>query len=77
LQTDYVAILGALKAGVYEDYTYIPVKHYFIYNQPTQSTHYLAKHVLGQLVFTVHLHTTLHTPNSESPLVTVVNVTAK
>ena len=76
LQTEYVAILGVLKAALYEDYTYIPVKHYFIYNQPTQSTHYLAKRVLGQLVLTVYLHTTLHIPNSESPLVTTVNVKA-
>jgi len=35
LQTEYVAILG-VKAALYEDYTYIPVKHYIIYNQPTQ-----------------------------------------
>jgi hypothetical protein len=76
LQTEYVVILGVLKAALYEDYTYVPVKHYFNYNQPTQSTDYLAKRVLGQLVFTAYLHT-LHIPNSKSLLVTVVKVKVK
>jgi len=74
LQTEYVATLGVLKVALCEDYTYVPVKHYL---QPTQSTHYPAKRVLGQLVFTVYLHTTLRIPNSESPLVTIVKVKIK
>lgn len=33
LQTEYVATLGVLKVALCEDYTYVPVKHYFIYNK--------------------------------------------